>query len=149
MKFDDKPENYLAWKSSFLYVIDNLALRAGEESDLLIKWLGTESSEHARSIKSVNVKNPSVGLEHIWERLDELYVSPEATVLKELYLQSLKHFLKLGPRNTIRSGSYMICCQKLSQQNRKDTCQACHTLTLLEAFNLLCKNCHMAFKTDG
>lgn len=40
VKFDDKPENYLAWKSPFLDITEDLALRAGEEADQLIKWLG-------------------------------------------------------------------------------------------------------------
>jgi len=39
-KFDDRPENYLAWKSSFLNAIKDLDLTAGEEFDLLIRWLG-------------------------------------------------------------------------------------------------------------
>lgn len=78
-KFDDRPENYLAWKSSFLSAIKNLDLTAGEEFDLLIRWLGRESAEHARRIKSVNVRNLLAGLELIWERLDMTYGSPEAT----------------------------------------------------------------------
>lgn len=48
MKFDDKAENYWPWKASFCNVIDNLGLSVAEETDLLIKWLGKESSEQAR-----------------------------------------------------------------------------------------------------
>ncbi|XP_056629335.1 uncharacterized protein LOC130440302 [Triplophysa dalaica] len=77
-RFDDKPENYLCWKMSFNNTIEGLDLKAGEEIDLLIKWLGTESAEHARRVKSVNVRNPSAGLCLIWERLEEMYGSPEA-----------------------------------------------------------------------
>ncbi|XP_067282638.1 uncharacterized protein [Pseudorasbora parva] len=77
-KFDDRPENYLAWKSSFLNAIKNLDLTAGEEFDLLITWLGKDSADHARRIKSVNVRNLPAGLEVIWERLDVTYGSPEA-----------------------------------------------------------------------
>lgn len=77
-RFDDRPENYLAWKSSFLNTIKGLDLTAGEELDLLIKWLGRDSAEQARRIKSVNVRNLPAGLDLIWERLEETYGSPEA-----------------------------------------------------------------------
>lgn len=39
-EFDDHPDNYWAWKSSFQSVIDELTLTSREELDLLIKWLG-------------------------------------------------------------------------------------------------------------
>lgn len=95
-KFDDRPENYLSWKSSFLNTIDDLQLKAGEEIDLLIKWLGPESSEHALRIKSVNVKNPSAGLDLIWERLEEIYGSPEA--IEGALFTKLEKFPKIGPK---------------------------------------------------
>lgn len=47
MKFDDKAENYWAWKVSFCNVINNIGLSVAEETDLLIKRLGKESSEQA------------------------------------------------------------------------------------------------------
>lgn len=45
-RFNDRPDNYLAWKSSFLNTIKSLDLTAGEELDLLIKWLGIQQSRH-------------------------------------------------------------------------------------------------------
>jgi hypothetical protein len=48
-----------------------------EQIDLLVKWLGTESSPHAVSIRSSNAGNPKRGLQRLWERLDERYGSPE------------------------------------------------------------------------
>ncbi|XP_060761029.1 uncharacterized protein LOC132870982 [Neoarius graeffei] len=77
-RFDDKPGNYLSWKSSFLNTIDSLDLTAGEEMDLLIRWLGPESAAHARRIRSVNVRDQAAGLWLVWERLEEMYGSPEA-----------------------------------------------------------------------
>lgn len=38
LKFDDKPENYWAWKVSFISSTDDLKLYAREELDLLCKW---------------------------------------------------------------------------------------------------------------
>lgn len=47
-KFDDQPENYLSWRSTFTSVVNNLDLSPHEQIDLLIKWLGPESSQLAR-----------------------------------------------------------------------------------------------------
>ncbi|XP_048035615.1 uncharacterized protein LOC125261089 [Megalobrama amblycephala] len=78
IKFDDKPENYLAWKSTFSNAIEDLDLKPCEELDLLTKWLVPESVEHARRIRSVHINYPAVGLSRIWERLEECYGSAEA-----------------------------------------------------------------------
>lgn len=93
-RFDDKPENYLSWKSSFIKAIESLDLKAGEEMDLLIRWLGTNSAEHARCIKSVNVRNPSAWLYLIWERLEEMYGLPEAIAL----FTKLEKFPNIAPK---------------------------------------------------
>ncbi|XP_038160221.1 uncharacterized protein LOC119795998 [Cyprinodon tularosa] len=77
-KFDDMPENYLSWKATFEHTIRDLSLTASEEMNLLIKWLGPESSEHAKRLKAVNIRNPPAGLHMIWQRLEECYGSPEA-----------------------------------------------------------------------
>ncbi len=44
-KFDDRPQNYWGWKSSFISLTKDLALSPREELDLLVKWLGPQSSE--------------------------------------------------------------------------------------------------------
>ena len=92
--FDDKPENYWAWKSSFQSAIVGLDLSPREELDVLIKWLGKQSSEHARRIKAVNMRDPSRGLMMIWERLEETYGSPEA--IKHTLFSKLENFPKVS-----------------------------------------------------
>ena len=99
-RFNDQPEHFLSWKSSFINAIEGLDLNAGEEMDLLIKWLGTESAEHARRIKSVNVRNSSAGLKLIWERLEEMYGSPEA--IEGALFAKIEKFPKIGPRDHLR-----------------------------------------------
>ncbi|XP_026119086.1 uncharacterized protein LOC113098285 [Carassius auratus] len=79
--FDDKPINYWAWKSSFQGAISGLGLSPAEELDLLIKYLGKESSEHARRLKAVNIRSPAAALIMTWQRLEEIYGSPEAIEL--------------------------------------------------------------------
>ena len=39
-KFNDMPEDYRAWKSTFSNAIEDLDLKPSEELDLLIRWLG-------------------------------------------------------------------------------------------------------------
>lgn len=71
-------ENDLARKSSFLSDVETLDLTAGEEMDLLIKWLGPDSAQHARRLKTVSASNAAYGLDLIWQRLEEMCGSPEA-----------------------------------------------------------------------
>lgn len=92
--FDDKPENYWAWKSSFKSAIAELDLTAGEELDLLSRWLGRESSEHVCRLKAVNIRCPPAGLSMAWERLEETYGSPEA--IERALFSKLERFPKLA-----------------------------------------------------
>jgi hypothetical protein len=57
-------------------VVKTLMSGLALQIDLLVKWLGTESSLHAVSIRSSNAGNPKRGLQRLWERLDERYGSP-------------------------------------------------------------------------
>ncbi|XP_060793215.1 uncharacterized protein LOC132896416 [Neoarius graeffei] len=77
-KFDDKPENYWAWRSAFSNATEDLGLNPSEELDLLIKWLGPESAVHARRVRSVRINHPGEALSMVWQRLEEVYGSPEA-----------------------------------------------------------------------
>ena len=78
--FDDCPESYRAWKSAFINAIRDLDLTAGEELDLLSKWLGKESSEYVRRFRAVHISNPDAALRMTWDRLNE----NSATVLQRL-----------------------------------------------------------------
>lgn len=77
MKFDDNPTNYSVWKASFKNIVESLILTPQEETDLLVKWLGPDSSRQALSLRAANIHNPIVGLQRIWARLDERYGAPE------------------------------------------------------------------------
>lgn len=50
-KYDNHPENYWAWKASFISAIEGLRLTASEELDLLVKWL-----------RAVHTADPITGL---------------------------------------------------------------------------------------
>ena len=75
--FNDRAESYHVWKASFKCVVNELQVSDSEQLDLLVKWLGVESSKHAVSIRASNADNPKRGLERLWQRLDERYGSPE------------------------------------------------------------------------
>lgn len=92
-KFNDKPENYWAWKSTFSNAIEDLELKPSEELDLLIKWLGPESTEHARRIRSVHIRHPEEALNMVWERLEDCYGSTEA--METALFNKLERFPKI------------------------------------------------------
>ncbi|XP_074469284.1 uncharacterized protein LOC141754250 [Sebastes fasciatus] len=96
-KFDDLPEHYQAWRETFINTIEYLELSASEEMDLLIKWLGKSTSEQALRIRSVNVRQPSLGLKTIWERLNKTYGSPE--VIERALFSKIENFPKIQNRD--------------------------------------------------
>ena len=99
-KFDDKPESFRAWKSSFTNATQGLGLTASEELDLMTKWLGKESSQHVRRIRSVHIDNPDTALKKAWERLKECYASPE--VLESALFRKLDNFPRISSRDHIK-----------------------------------------------
>ncbi|KAK7901877.1 hypothetical protein WMY93_018646 [Mugilogobius chulae] len=100
LKFDDCPENYWAWKTSFQEVTRELSLTAREELDLLIKWLGPESSPQALRLGSANVHNATAGVAMVWQRLDETYGSPE--IIEHALLSKLENFPKISNKDNKR-----------------------------------------------
>lgn len=77
MSFTDQPEAFTAWKTSFQGILRELRASPGEELDLLIKWLGTESKKFAMTMRTANPKDPEKAVDLIWQRLQERYGSPE------------------------------------------------------------------------
>ena len=93
IQFDDTPETYMSWKSSFRQVCQELNISASEEINLMIKWLGKESRKHALSLKNVYRNNPAIGLESLWTRLDERYGS--SGLVNKSIMNKLEKFPKL------------------------------------------------------
>jgi len=94
MNFNDRPESFASWKFSFRNVISELNLSAFEEMDLLVKWLGPESSTYASSIRAANVAYPERGLDRIWERLEDRYGRPE--MVESALKMKINNFPKLN-----------------------------------------------------
>ncbi len=56
-QFNDRPESFRAWQSSFLNVIKDLDISPSGELDLLTKWLGKESDHYVNRIRLMHVNN--------------------------------------------------------------------------------------------
>ena len=97
LQFNDKPQNYRAWKRSFLTVTCGLNLSASEEMDLLLKWLGKESAQHIEQLRAIHINRPEAGLAMIWDRLDQTYGSTEA--LEEALFKRIDNFPKITNRD--------------------------------------------------
>lgn len=78
--------------------------------DLLIKWLDTDSVQHAFHVKSVNVRNPSVGFKIIWQRPEEMYGSPKA--IEDPLFKKLEGFPKIATKEHQRLIELRDCSLK-------------------------------------
>lgn len=87
-KFDDRPENYLAWKSSFINALEGLSITPIEELDLLTRWLGPQSSEQVKRVRAVHVADPAAGCRLAWSRLEESFGSVE--IIEKTLFDNLK-----------------------------------------------------------
>lgn len=99
-EFDDKPENYRAWQSSYKNATQGLALTATEELDLMTRWLGKESSNQVKRLRSVHVASPDIALRKAWERLQECYAAPE--VVKKALFTRLDKFPKVSAKENLK-----------------------------------------------
>lgn len=75
LQFNDKPQNYRAWKRSFEKTVRGLDLTASEEMDLLIKWLGKVSAEHVEQIRAIHINLPDAGINDLGETRSMLWFS--------------------------------------------------------------------------
>lgn len=99
-KFDDHPENYWAWKSSFTSAIEGLRLTASEELDLLVKWLGPKSSEHVKRLRAVHITEPTNGLRMAWLRLEDCFGCPE--IIEKALFDRLENFPKINIKEPLK-----------------------------------------------
>lgn len=100
LTFDDCPEHYWAWKASFCSSMEDLNMTTREELDLLCKWLGPKSSEHAKRIRAVHIHDAAAGVKMVWERLEDCYRSPEA--IETALLKKLEDFPRIANRENYR-----------------------------------------------
>ncbi|CAG2243390.1 unnamed protein product [Mytilus edulis] len=99
-KFDDKAEYFGSWKKSFCDTVKELSLSASEEVDLLVKYLGPESTTSVIIIRSANYLDMSKARDRIWERLHDRYARPEmveTSIKQNLYIAAIKTYEQYRP----------------------------------------------------
>ncbi|XP_056003003.1 uncharacterized protein LOC130049441 [Ostrea edulis] len=99
-RYDDSPGYFLAWKASFQNVMRELDVTPAEEIDLLVKWLGPESSKQALSIRAANAASPDQGVIRIWSRLDDRFGSPE--IVEGPLRKKLNNFQRISNKENKR-----------------------------------------------
>jgi len=95
--FDDKPENYLGWKTSFKLIMKELQASCLEELDLMTKYLGPQSGKQAKTLRSAYGNAPERAVEVIWQRLEERYGAPE--LVAEALKRKLASFPNISPKD--------------------------------------------------
>ena len=98
--FNDRPECYLSWKSTFKKVCREIVISSDEEIDLLIKWLGPVSKGQVLSLKAAFSHDLNEGLRRIWDRLDERYGTAEGVY--NATVRKLESFPKLQPKDSMK-----------------------------------------------
>ena len=116
-KFDDQPESYWAWRSSFLNSIRGIDLTCSEELDLLTKWLGPQSSAHIKRIRAVHVNDSTQGLKMAWSRLQECYGSPE--MIEKALFDRVEKFPKINSRDYPKLREIGDLLQELASAKRE------------------------------
>ena len=99
-EFDDQPENYRAWQSSYKNATQGLGLTATEELDLMTRWLGKESSNQVKRLRSVHIASPDIALRKAWERLQDCYAAPE--VVEKALFTRLDKFPRLSVKENLK-----------------------------------------------
>ncbi|XP_063733027.1 uncharacterized protein LOC134860115 [Eleginops maclovinus] len=99
-EFDDKPENYRAWLSSYKNATQGLGLTATEELDLMTRWLGKESSNQVKRLRAVHIASPQIALGKAWERLQECYAAPE--VIEKALFTRLDAFPRVSAKENLK-----------------------------------------------
>lgn len=99
-QFNDRPENFRAWRSSFTNAVAEVQLTETQELDLMSKSLGEESGQQIRCICSVHVNNAGLALRKAWERLNDCYGAPE--MIEQSLFQRLDSCPKIVAKDHIR-----------------------------------------------
>lgn len=91
--YDDNPTHYSSWKATFQNIVTEVQASPLEHLDLLVRWLGPDSTKQVQSIRSANVQDPEKALKLAWERLDTRFGSPE--IIQHTLQQRILDFPKL------------------------------------------------------
>ena len=126
--------------------MSELSATLSEQLDLLIKYLGKESTKWAMTLKASNIHMPEHALSLIWERLDERFGSPE--FVESMLKFKLAKFPKISQNQMKRLydlsdilseiDSWKICC-----------INSCSRITTRPALNQSSQNYPLHSKISG
>lgn len=66
----------------------------------MTKWLGKESSNHVKCIRSVHITNPNIALKSVWEQLKECYAALE--IIEKSLFKWLENFQNISKMENAR-----------------------------------------------
>ena len=97
-QFDDRPENFRTWKTSFMNLIRNVPMTPSEQLSLIIEHTSNESRKLVQRLRNAYVENPERGVQVVWEKLAERFGSD--AVVTHVQLTKLHDFPKIGTRDS-------------------------------------------------
>mgnify|MGYP002804098909 CR=1 FL=1 len=95
-KFDDNPENFHTWKTSFKTMLKDISITPQEELSLLTEYTSKESKKLVQKLRNAFIHNPAKGVKEVWLKLGERVGSD--VVLTKPYLDKIGSFPKVGHR---------------------------------------------------
>jgi hypothetical protein len=97
-KFDDDPQNFHTWKTSFKTMLKDISITPQEELSLVLtEYTSKESRKLVQKLRNAYIQNPAKGVVKIWIKLGERFGSD--VVLTKAYLDKIGSFPKVGFRD--------------------------------------------------
>ena len=124
LKFDDKPENFHTWETSFKTMLKDIAISPEEELSLLSEYTSKESRKLVQKLRNACIQNPAKGLgvEEVLTKLRERF--GRDVVLTNAYLDKIGSFPKVGYKDNKNSSNlgtfYKLCSVPKMTGNYKD-----------------------------
>ena len=102
-KFDDEPENFHTWETSFKTMLKDIAISPEEELSLLSEYTSKESRKLVQKLRNACIQNPAKGVEEVWTKLRER--SGCDVVLTKAYLDKIGSSPKVGYKDNKNSSN--------------------------------------------
>ncbi|CAB4037628.1 Hypothetical predicted protein [Paramuricea clavata] len=74
-KFDDDPQNFHTWKTSFKTMLKDISITPQEELSLLTEYTSKESKKFVQKLRNAYIQNPAKGVVEVWNKLGESFGS--------------------------------------------------------------------------
>ncbi|XP_062612368.1 uncharacterized protein LOC134274127 [Saccostrea cucullata] len=116
-KYDDNPSLFLTWKLTFRNIMEDLSVTPSEELDMLVRYLGNESSRQAATIRKCNANDPETALRLVWERLEERYGAPE--LIESSLRRQISSFPKIGNQDMKRLYNLLDLVEEIASVKRQ------------------------------